>query len=325
MTPEQIEKKFKELEKKICCQLANTGDGENFANANLTFTDNRTHDLAGFDLVLSNGTVTIDDLGGSGTGIVGVDNTGLLVFTTAGANTALSNLAAVAINTSLISDTNNTDDLGSAAISWKDIYSRTLKLDGSTSGTITIEADSLSNSIRGTTLSGIGYVPATMISIVAAGDFTMQNINTVQPVFATGGDVWTLQASTSYYFEGFYYFTHGSTSHNIGMSFELGGGASVTSIMYNTLCWTTGANTQTSGQATTTVIVATNIAIVAAAAVAAESIRFSGIIRMNAGGTVTPSITFSADPTGTILSKANSYITFTPIGTNTLTTLGTVA
>lgn len=40
----------------------------------------------------------------------------------AGANTALSNLAAVAINTSLISDTTNTDDLGSAGILWKDAY-----------------------------------------------------------------------------------------------------------------------------------------------------------------------------------------------------------
>jgi hypothetical protein len=38
------------------------------------------------------------------------------------ANTALSNLASVAINTSLISDTNNTDDLGSAGIGWRTGY-----------------------------------------------------------------------------------------------------------------------------------------------------------------------------------------------------------
>lgn len=42
------------------------------------------------------------------------------------ANTALSNLASVAINTSLISDTNNTDDLGSDAIEWKDVYAHRL-------------------------------------------------------------------------------------------------------------------------------------------------------------------------------------------------------
>ena len=39
-----------------------------------------------------------------------------------GANKALSNLDTVAINTSLISDTNNTDDLGSDAKEWKDIW-----------------------------------------------------------------------------------------------------------------------------------------------------------------------------------------------------------
>lgn len=39
-----------------------------------------------------------------------------------GANTALSNLASVAINTTLISDTDNTDDLGTTAIRWRTIY-----------------------------------------------------------------------------------------------------------------------------------------------------------------------------------------------------------
>ena len=39
-----------------------------------------------------------------------------------GATTALDNLASVAINTSLISDADNTDDLGSSANEWKDLY-----------------------------------------------------------------------------------------------------------------------------------------------------------------------------------------------------------
>jgi len=39
-----------------------------------------------------------------------------------GASTALDNLASVAINTSLISDTANTDDLGSEALYWKKLY-----------------------------------------------------------------------------------------------------------------------------------------------------------------------------------------------------------
>lgn len=39
-----------------------------------------------------------------------------------GANTALSNLAGVAINTTLVSDTDNTDDLGTAAIGWANLF-----------------------------------------------------------------------------------------------------------------------------------------------------------------------------------------------------------
>jgi len=47
---------------------------------------------------------------------------GLQVQVDAKAVKALSNLASVAINESLVSDTNNTDDLGTAAKKWKNIY-----------------------------------------------------------------------------------------------------------------------------------------------------------------------------------------------------------
>ncbi len=50
---------------------------------------------------------------------------------TSAANPALSNLAGVAINTTLVSDTNNTDDLGTSSIAWKDLF-----LTGSTAITI---------------------------------------------------------------------------------------------------------------------------------------------------------------------------------------------
>jgi len=51
---------------------------------------------------------------------------------TAVASKALDNLASVAINTSLISDTDNTDDLGSDAKKWKDLYTKDIKgLNGS--------------------------------------------------------------------------------------------------------------------------------------------------------------------------------------------------
>ena len=43
------------------------------------------------------------------------------------ANAALSNLASVAINTSLISDTDSTDDLGSTTVAWANVYADNIK------------------------------------------------------------------------------------------------------------------------------------------------------------------------------------------------------
>jgi len=48
----------------------------------------------------------------------------------AGANTALSNLASVAINTDLISDTDITDSLGTAALRWLNLYVQSIKDSG---------------------------------------------------------------------------------------------------------------------------------------------------------------------------------------------------
>lgn len=68
-------------------------------------------------------TLPVDDGGSSQ--VLTTDGAGVLSWTTpsgTGANTALSNLASVAINTTLVSDTDNTDDLGTSSINWKDAY-----------------------------------------------------------------------------------------------------------------------------------------------------------------------------------------------------------
>lgn len=47
----------------------------------------------------------------------------------AGANVALSNLSGVAINTTLVSDTDNTDDLGSSSVKWREAFTYLLTLE----------------------------------------------------------------------------------------------------------------------------------------------------------------------------------------------------
>ena len=77
-----------------------------------------------------------------------------LTAAAAGANTALSNLASVAINTSLLSDTNNLDDLGAYGKAWRDIYA---------SGTIYGGAGSYTIADTTSTFSGSMYVGTSTI------------------------------------------------------------------------------------------------------------------------------------------------------------------
>lgn len=162
-----------------------------------------------------------------------------------------------------------------------------------------------------------------LMSIVPAANFTLGTGITVQSAFPTTGDVFTLEGSTTYEIEGYYRITKSGTTCTVGMAFALGGGASVTSIEYYTLAQSAAVNTTGTAQDTCSVnqVAAT---VVTATATTAVWIKFSGLIRMNAGGTVTPQIIFSAAPTSPVM-VANSYIKFTKIGTNTEDVIGNVA
>ena len=77
------------------------------------------------DIIIRNAANATDRLGiGANTFVLTSDGTDIAWAAAAasGANTALSNLAAVAINTSLISDADNADALGSAANGWTSLF-----------------------------------------------------------------------------------------------------------------------------------------------------------------------------------------------------------
>lgn len=64
--------------------------------------------------IIRGDTAYITNIYGNGSNITGLTSTG--------ANVSLSNLSSVAINTALVSDSNDTDDLGTDAIIWRDMY-----------------------------------------------------------------------------------------------------------------------------------------------------------------------------------------------------------
>jgi len=82
---------------------------------------------------------------GAANEVLKTDGSGNLGWISApGANAALSNLASVAINESLISDTDNTDDLGSDAKQWKDLYiNGTANIDSLVADTAAISAGTI--------------------------------------------------------------------------------------------------------------------------------------------------------------------------------------
>lgn len=172
-----------------------------------------------------------------------------------------------------------------------------------------------------------GLSPSTQYSIVPSGNFTLLTTSGVQSAFPTTGDVWTLQATTSYFMEGFYQITKTTTTVTVAMAFAAAGGLTVTSINYFVWAFNAAVNT-TASAATAALVNLTNVnqlatTVVTATSTSATSIFFKGIIRVNVAGTLTPQINFSANTTVPVM-VADSFITFTPLGTNTATLLGNV-
>ena len=167
-------------------------------------------------------------------------------------------------------------------------------------------------------------VVATEQFIALTANYTGADSASAQQVFdATTNGAVTLAASTTYMMEGVYYITRsaGTTSHTLSTLFALGG--TLTSIAY------TAETTSTTGNTLGAVsriygTLATATVVTAASIEATENITVTirGIVRTNAAGTFAPQIQYSAAPGGAPTILANSFFKLTPIGNNTVTTVG---
>lgn len=162
--------------------------------------------------------------------------------------------------------------------------------------------------------------PGILIKVLTADDAGGTAGNSVQPWFPTNGTL-TLPAATTYHMNGHLWITSGATSHSTGLSF--GGTATLTSIDYvyraqRAAAITLGTAFSGLGQFNA----ASNNTIDTAGTAVGHYIQVDGILRVNAAGTLIPQFTFSANPTGTITIKRNSYFRLTALGDNTLATLG---
>jgi hypothetical protein len=173
------------------------------------------------------------------------------------------------------------------------------------------------------TASNRGVLPAEQF-IALVNDYVANDSASAQKVFnsPTNGAI-TLDAATTYMFEGVYYITRslGSTSHTLGVLFGLGG--SLTSITY------TADTTSTATYALGTVsrfynTTASLLTVTGASTSTTENITvvLKGIVRTNAAGTFTPQIQYSAAPGGAPTILKNSYFRVVPVGTSSVASVG---
>jgi hypothetical protein len=153
-------------------------------------------------------------------------------------------------------------------------------------------------------------------------DFTLANSASAQSPFAAAVDTLTVPAATTYAFELLLQITGmGATTRTTALEFDAGT-ASLTSISYFAEIFTGAANAIPSATGQLHAVAATAQILNATVATAAATIRAKGLVRINAAGTFIPQIKFSADPTGTILVKKDSFILLTPLGSNTVPSVG---
>jgi hypothetical protein len=150
---------------------------------------------------------------------------------------------------------------------------------------------------------------------------TLSNSSTsAQNLFSAASDALTVTAATTYLFEAMLDIATGSTSHT--KAFGFGGTATFTSVKYLSTLFSGAANAIATASSHLDVAAATATVLNAASTDVTAKVFLRGILRINAGGTIIPQITFSAGPGGTCELKANSFFRAMPIGLNTAEYIG---
>lgn len=180
--------------------------------------------------------------------------------------------------------------------------------------------------IKSAVPAGTGVTPTVQV-ICPSDTFTLQNQAATQAVFDTGMRTITLQAATTYMFEGQYLLTTTGTATRITkMSFVLTD-ATMTNCTWTAfisrLFFLNGPPTSLQAAIFNSVAGGNCESNPGTANVPHTIIKFQGIARVNAAGTLVPNIAFSVAPTGTNTVLIGSYLKFYPIGANTINSVGT--
>ncbi len=198
-------------------------------------------------------------------------------------------------------------------------------------GQLTLDATACISAASATALAlktvvpaGTGVTPTIQV-ICPSAAFALQNVATTQAVFNTPVDTISLQAATTYMFEGQYLLQTGTTSHTTTISFVSSVAITPPSIAYTTIASAHSSPNASNNTQTTSFFTSIAGGIVASAATSPNMIiSFKGIIRATDAGNLVPNILFSVAPgPAANFTLTSSYIRFYPIGANTIDSVGT--
>jgi hypothetical protein len=171
-----------------------------------------------------------------------------------------------------------------------------------------------------------GLMPTEYL-VALASNYTANDSASAQKVFnvPTDGAVAVL-ADTTYFVEGLYMIAPAINfnAESVQTLFALGAGATLTSIRY-VADTTTGLSAAATALKRVQVAAATAVTVTDAAPGGAATnfvIQIRGIIRTNAAGTITPQFQFTGTPGSAPVVQANSFFRLVPVGSGSVTTIG---
>jgi hypothetical protein len=176
------------------------------------------------------------------------------------------------------------------------------------------------NAATATTNGGRAVLQSAHVWVLSAAR-SLTSAITAQPIFS-GSGAFTASSSTTYLMEMDLHIT-AATSATVSLSFA--GTATYTSLVWSSTSvqvayGNSGTSTTYTGSAANSV----SAVLVAGAGTNPKHIKVSGVVRVNAAGTIIPNIAFNAGQTGAT-TDIGSYWKMTPIGSNTMTTVGAFA
>jgi hypothetical protein len=171
-----------------------------------------------------------------------------------------------------------------------------------------------------------GLMPTEYL-VALSGNYTANDSASAQKIFNVPSDgAVAVLANTTYFIEGLYVVAPAINFNAVAMQtlFALGGGATLTSIRYVADA-AVGLSTAVNSATKTQVAAATATTVTSASPGGAATnfvVQVRGIIRTNAAGTITPQMQFTGTPGSAPIVQANSFFKLVPLGSGSVTSIG---